>query len=686
MIPRAPRLRLLLLLLGGLTAVSGVAVERLGLEIQRGSVGPWHVDGLRLRLAPKDDGALGLKAEAAVVDAPFGTLQDVELACPRLSAADQRWRCPGGDLRASHPELGHLRGQFELDYAGPGRLQLVMSEARVLGAAGQGRLRLSEGDWSVELSARGLALARLAGGLGYGGELAEAVSKGQAELSLQAGGSGVKPRQLEVDIQVKGLDLANTASTRVGQGLDLSAHLEARRTDGRWGFDGRIGITAGQAYAEPVFLEVPSGKGLTAEVEGTWQPGQRLVLERLQLVHPDVASLQASGELELAPSLAVERAQARLKGVSLPAAYRIYAQPFLIGTALDELQTSGRLKGAVRYAGGELQQLSVGLDDVHAEDRGGLFAAYGLAGELAWRRAGEAASSRLRMEGGYLYGLPLGEAEVHIQALGGHLGLSQPAIVPIFDGALEIRSLQASGLGSEDLRWQFDALLTPVSLSQVSHTLGWPLMSGKLSGMIPNVRYVDEVLEVGGKLLVRVFDGRVVIADLRLAEPLGRLPRLTANVTVDRLDLARLTRTFDFGRIQGQLSGHVSDLRLVAWEPVHFDAELMTPPDDPTRHRISQRAVDNLTRLGNAGIAGALSGTFLQFFEQFPYDRLGLTCRLRQRICHMGGVAPADGGYYIVKGGGIPRIDVIGHTRKVDWKVLVKRLRNIRLEGEPVIR
>jgi hypothetical protein len=116
---------------------------------------------------------------------------------------------------------------------------------------------------------------------------------------------------------------------------------------------------------------------------------------------------------------------------------------------------------------------------------------------------------------------------------------------------------------------------------------------------------------------------------------------------------------------------------------VRFDAVLQTPEDDRSRHRISQRAVDNLSSLG--GLGGALSSSMLRFFEEFGYDRLGFRCRLRGAVCELDGVAPAPGGYYLVKGGGLPRIDVIGHVRRVDWAELVKRLQRAMAAPAPVV-
>jgi hypothetical protein len=205
-----------------------------------------------------------------------------------------------------------------------------------------------------------------------------------------------------------------------------------------------------------------------------------------------------------------------------------------------------------------------------------------------------------------------------------------------------------------------------------------------VSGIIPRVRLAGGRLAIEGALLVRAFDGSVVVRDLVLEDPFGVVPRLSANLDVQGLALEPLTRAFDFGRITGRIAGQVEGLVLEEWQPVAFDARLETPPDDDMPHRISQRAVDALATLGGAG--GALSRTFLSMFEEFSYRRLGLGCTLRDGVCRMSGIAPADGGYVIVQGGGLPRIDVIGYTREVDWDLLVKRLQLATEAGAPVVR
>jgi len=121
------------------------------------------------------------------------------------------------------------------------------------------------------------------------------------------------------------------------------------------------------------------------------------------------------------------------------------------------------------------------------------------------------------------------------------------------------------------------------------------------------------------------------------------------------------------------------------WQLEQCDARFYTTPGDGLPHRISQRAVDNIARLGG-GPATLLSTSFLRLFEEFRYRDLGLRCRLRDGVCTMSGVAPAQPGYYLVRGAGIPRIDVKGFNRRVDFAILMRRLQAAIGSSGPVVK
>src|SRR3546814_20005848 len=99
---------------------------------------------------------------------------------------------------------------------------------------------------------------------------------------------------------------------------------------------------------------------------------------------------------------------------------------------------------------------------------------------------------------------------------------------------------------------------------------------------------------------MQVFDGRVEVTALSMERPFGVAPTLSADFALHDLDLLAITEVFDFGSISGRLDGHIDGLRLVAWSPVTFDAELHTVRRRGVRQRIRQRAVQNHSPLGDA--------------------------------------------------------------------------------------
>lgn len=296
--------------------------------------------------------------------------------------------------------------------------------------------------------------------------------------------------------------------------------------------------------------------------------------------------------------------------------------------------------------------------------------------------------SQLNWAGGVMLNLDLGPGELTFATRGRQFRLLEPARLPLLDGAIELESFRVRNAGAPSVAFMVDATIQPISMQRLSKAFGWPEFGGSIGGAISKLRMRDGVITLGATLQAQVFDGEVAISDLRLEQPFGKWPRLTANIGVNHLDLEPMTSAFSFGRITGRLSGTINGLQLFNWQPMAFDADLHTPPGDKSPHRISQRAVENIGSIGGggAGITQALSGGFLRFFEDFNYDRLGISCRLENEICRMNGVAPAPhGGYYLVKGKGLPRIDVIGGAQRVDWPRLVQQLIAVTESGGPVV-
>ena len=80
-----------------------------------------------------------------------------------------------------------------------------------------------------------------------------------------------------------------------------------------------------------------------------------------------------------------------------------------------------------------------------------------------------------------------------------------------------------------------------------------------------------------------------------------------------------------------------------------------------------------------------LSRGFLGLFSTFGYNKLGFGCYLYQGVCQLMGVEAVDNGFYLIKGGGLPRIDVIGYNSRLDWNVFVNRLNRIAASDEAIV-
>jgi hypothetical protein len=284
-----------------------------------------------------------------------------------------------------------------------------------------------------------------------------------------------------------------------------------------------------------------------------------------------------------------------------------------------------------------------------------------------------------------MHSLQFGAARLPLRSAEGGLMLTSPVSVPLLGGILRLAKLNYTPQ-ADDERLELSLALEDADLGALSAAFGWPAFTGKVSGELPQVRYESQRLEFAGGLRAALFDGQVQVSQLSMERPFGVAPMLAASIDVSGLDLAPLTGAFGFGEITGRLDGHIHGLRLVDWEPVAFDAAFHTVARRGERQRISQRAVRELTEVGGGGLAAGLQNQVLKAFSSFGYARIGLSCVLANNVCTMGGAGPADGGgYVIVDGSGLPRVNVIGHQKRVDWPVLVGRLKAATEGRMPVI-
>ena len=402
-----------------------------------------------------------------------------------------------------------------------------------------------------------------------------------------------------------------------------------------------------------------------------------------ELNHSGVVEMQFLGDLGFSPEPHWRALNFTLSAADVGKLYTTYAQPIALDTAFSGLETAGGVCVNICGVDNEIDNFDLHFDQIYIDDEQRRFSLYGLDGDILLHSGEELHESHIDWLGGAVYEIQIGPGRIDWASSKRNLKVASWRDVSIFDGEFRMETLEIEQFGGYKTKIALSGMLTPITLSALTAAFGAVPLSGKLSGTISRISYSANRLEMDGDIRINVFDGQILLRDLRIDEMFSTVPVLSASMRIEKLDLEELTRTFSFGYISGRLDGKVDDLVLEAWRPIRFDASFVTPKDDLDRHRISQQAVDNLARLG-AGTGTGLSQGFLGLIPSYSYGRLGIGCRLQQGHCLMSGVEDArNDSFYILTRGGIlpPWIDVKGSGRRISWQTLVDGIQQIS-EGE----
>lgn len=668
-----------------LSMSSALAGIQLGLAVEAVEGPDWQARDIGIALEEREAGDLGLRIRVAELQLPdgHGSLTGVQLECDRLIRFPGVWSCPEGRLTANESPVGTQDARWEGEWRDDGTLALQVDGL----AVARGRLDVafhaSDGVWSAKVTSHRAHVAGLAGLAGVQLPPGWGV-RGRASGLVELSGASTTVDVLEAELVVDQLTYASPDGAQAAEKVVVRGVVRAGQALGGWDFNARLRWPAGAVYAEPLFLDASDGGG-RATATGRWQPAAgKLRLEQWSIDLTDTVQLSGMGRFAGA-TLALRDLTVAAHSERADRLYERLVQPFLIGTVADDLQVEGTVGLALHFDAGGMEQAGLELNRLALEDRAGRFSLGSTTGSVAWDRGNKAPRSQLTVDGASIYRIPTGAFDVSMRFAGDGVELVEPLVIPMLGGSVALESFELGGalIAGAEPQWQASASLRDISLEQLTTALEWPPFNGVVSGRLTDMRYADQLFRIGGGLQMDAFGGDIRVTGLRLRQPFGAVPILSADASLRGLSLEALTETFSFGRIEGRLDGDLQDLRLIAWNPDAFDLHLYTPPDDDSRHRISQRAVENLTELGS-GVPAGLSAGFLSIFEEFRYDRIEMKIRLEGDVAEIDGLARPDGGYYLVKGSGLPRIDVIGRNRSVAWQDLVERLRQIQIEGAQI--
>lgn len=638
--------------------------------------GAGTMQGVHVVLQWPDGATQGeLRLQAATLDFPTLSYRarNVDWTCPVLRDADQRWRCSGPVRTAG---------------SGTHQLSLDLSPAGT-----QAQLRVRDSLIAYETRAAAPDLSRIRAERipveWLKAYLAELWSTGRWTQGTLGGQIDIltptrAPFEVRTDLQASGVGLETPDGMIAAAGVSGRIRIDYREQGGAQDIDTRLTLRGGELLVQGLYAVLPPSP---VEVRATmhrdrakspWQ------LPVLSWQDPGVLEAEGKGGLDLDGALS--ELDLQLSFADLAQARDRYLSGFLAPAGFPDLVLSGRLEAEIAVREAQAQRIRANLRDINAIDRNARFTFAGVDGDLRWTRSATPESGQVSWDSAALYGIGLGPAKAAFRSANGEFRLEQPTSLAVLDGSLTLSQFRwQAPTPVASTRIDLGLEMKSLDLASLSQRLGWPAFTGKLAGSIPSAHYQDNVLSLDGGLRMDLFDGHIQIDHLVMERPFGVAPTLSGDIAIQDIDMEPMTKVFGFGWISGRLDGRIDKLRLVDWSPSAFEAWLETDRSWKGKRRISQRAVNDISSVGGSGLGGGLQARAMKIFEDFGYDRIGIGCKLADNVCQMSGLGSAGDGYIIVAGAGLPRIQVVGFRRRVDWPTLVARLQAATAGQAPII-
>ena len=475
-----------------------------------------------------------------------------------------------------------------------------------------------------------------------------------------------------LDLVVRGLEFASREGDIAGRAIAFTLNAAAERSETGWRWQARLDWPQGELYRSPW----RRAAGVRMEAEG------RLDEKALEVA---LARLDVDGLGAVTAGLRWDRVRGEASDagfvterIDLAAAMRDWLQPWLATLGFPEWQVSGHGRVSAEWRDRRLRRFYAGLEEARLADATGYLELNGVDAHIPWEEA-TATEAEIGVGSGRLGDLPLGgfRLPLHIE---GRAAKVTGLVAPLLDGRLLIDALH---LTKSQSGWHgaFEGGIEDVSMPKLSRALKLPVMAGRLTARIPRIAYEPGLLRLDGALGIEVFDGGIIVHQLRLIDPFGKGRRFMAEVTARNLDLGMLTRTFAFGSIEGRFDADLHGLEMQGWRPLRFEARIMSSEGDYPR-RLSMGALKDITALGEAGQPQALERVPERSGFSFGYARIGFGCTLRDGVCLLDGVEREGDGIVLMRGAGIPSVSIIGYNRHIDWEALLARIREV-IAGRP---
>lgn len=487
---------------------------------------------------------------------------------------------------------------------------------------------------------------------------------------------------------------ASEDGARVLQGLDSQWALRGEGSGGAWRAEGDGELGGFQLLWGTVFADYSALRSRAVVSAHGGVPGEPPWNVEMKTEIPDGPSLDVAlhpgdpGALLWSSSLEIgdlaRTASRHLRaplGESLPLFEKIEAKGRL------ELQAAGALAEGSRTLHGGLT-----LEGVDLTGTEGVVGLSGLDLVLpfdlrflrgkdgAWALSGPPQEGSVEFDCVEVSGLTLAALRSGVVLVGDDLTFEETLTIPALGGEVRFEALTLKDLLAPSRHLRSGVLVTGVALAETAKAFGLPPLEGSVEALFPQVRLDATTLLVEGGGEVGLFGGTVHLGDISGEDVLSRFPKLQLSAEFSGIDLGRVTRTFDFGEMNGVVEGYVRDLRLFRGVPVSFEASIHSVPTEGVPQNVNVKAVRNLTILGTGARISPLDRGLQRFFDKYTYAELGVWMQLQADVFVLRGNAGRQGGRELFVRGRLPfPINIVNAQpgKTISFSSMVERVKSV---------
>jgi len=666
------------------TIPSVYALESVTVKLEQLSFQKWNLQGIEVSFDNINNQSqqFGLSIKKLSLPKPFNDFNLVDIRCQQFVWNDIKIHCQQGKASIQSKRFNSPRLNFSF-LISKAKTQFTINQFKLLSGILNLQANLKKDQWTMQLKGKKITL-KLVQQLLFP---THKLSSGSIDLTLNADGQGMQPKHIGASVTFNQLSLQSKDGKKATENLTLKTTLKAIKNKQRWYWQQQSIFRQGNLYFEPLYLENKNTL-IRLKTQGSFDlANQQITLDEVQFTHPQIATIDAYARIELKPKFNIISAKAYVQIESLEQLSKIYLNSITETTTLEGLMLVGSIDAGISVSNNQAEKAYLTTEKLQFKDPKQHFNLHDGVIILNWSKDKDfKKSSSISWRQLDLYSIPLPRSYFNLLLRDKQISLLKPVNMPLLGGNIQINKFDWQAMKDNSPNVVFAGKIQSLSLEKLTETLGIKSLSGDISGDIPGVHFEAGKLSLEGDLKINLFGGEININQLAVSGLSTDFSQFYSDIAVTDLDLDLLTQKFESGGMKGKLSGFVRELYMENWQPIQFYAWMGTEDDDDSEHQISQKAVENLASIGGGGAVDFVSRIILGMFDNFDYDKMGLGCYLHQGVCQlMGAEAAGTRGYYIVKGGGLPRIDVMGYNTRIDWDVLWKRLSRISQTGNVVV-